>query len=119
MLIGGISPYSKVGIFCCIFYHDAKVVNTTVPKNNPFHWNYPITTFGVVFYHPSGLTVHHHHHRYIHLTTSTTTTTTSTTITTTTITITATTTTTATRQHATMMRPPIPPLPHQHVLMRQ
>ena len=34
------------------------MVNTTVPKNNTFHRNYPITMFGVVFHHPSGLTVH-------------------------------------------------------------
>ena len=34
-----------------------KIVNTTVPKSNIFHGNYPITTFGVVFYLPSGLTV--------------------------------------------------------------
>ena len=34
-----------------------KVVNTTVPENNPFHQVYHITTFGVVFYNPPGLTV--------------------------------------------------------------
>ena len=33
------------------------MVNTRVPKNNTFHCDYPITTFGVAFYHPSGLTV--------------------------------------------------------------
>ena len=33
-----------------------KVVNTTVPKNNPFHQYYPFTTFGVGFYHPPGFT---------------------------------------------------------------
>ena len=35
-----------------------KVVNSTVPKNNAFHQNYLFTTFGVVFYHPFGLTVY-------------------------------------------------------------
>jgi Fatty acid synthase meander beta sheet domain len=34
-----------------------KVVNTTVPENNTFHQFYCITYFGVVFYHPYGLTV--------------------------------------------------------------
>ena len=33
-----------------------KVVNTTVPENNPFHQYYPFTTFGVGFYHPPGFT---------------------------------------------------------------
>ena len=33
-----------------------KVVNYTVPKNNTFRQFYSITMFGVVFYHPSGLT---------------------------------------------------------------
>ena len=33
------------------------MVNTRVPKNNTFRCDYPITTFGVAFYHPSGLTV--------------------------------------------------------------
>ena len=33
-----------------------KVINTTVPKNNPFHQYYPLTTFGVGFYHPPGFT---------------------------------------------------------------
>ena len=34
-----------------------KVVKTTASKKNLFHHNYHITTFGVVFYNPSGLTV--------------------------------------------------------------
>ena len=34
-----------------------KVVNITVLKNNTFCEFYKITTHGVVFYHPSGLTV--------------------------------------------------------------
>jgi hypothetical protein len=33
------------------------VVNTAILKNNPFHQFYHITTFGVDFYHPPGLTV--------------------------------------------------------------
>ena len=33
-----------------------KVVNITVPENNTFHQFYCITYFGVVFYHPYGLT---------------------------------------------------------------
>jgi len=33
-----------------------KVVNIMVPKNNAFCQLYPFTTFGVIFYHPSGLT---------------------------------------------------------------
>ena len=33
-----------------------KVINTTVPKNNRFHQYYPLTTFGVGFYHPPGFT---------------------------------------------------------------
>ena len=33
------------------------MVNTTVPENNLFHWNYNFTTIGVVKNNPSGLTV--------------------------------------------------------------
>ena len=61
MLIGGISPYSKVvelRVVNCsknfqvgIYFKMLKVVNTTVPKNNPFYQYYSFTTFGVGFYH--------------------------------------------------------------------
>ena len=33
------------------------ILHSTVPKNNPFHQFYHITTFKVAFSHPSGLTV--------------------------------------------------------------
>ena len=67
MLIGGISHYSKVVIFfknCVIkditnwwnFFYDDKSGKYHSPENNPFFQCYPITTFGVVYYHPPGLT---------------------------------------------------------------
>ena len=34
------------------------MVNTTVPENNLFHWNYNFATIGVVKNNPSGLTVY-------------------------------------------------------------
>ena len=46
----------KVAIKWWNFFTMEKVLNPTFPKNNLFHQVYSITTFGVVFFHPLGLT---------------------------------------------------------------
>ena len=46
----------KVAIKWWNFFTMQNVVNSTDPKNNLFHQFYSITTFGVAFSHPLGLT---------------------------------------------------------------